>query len=388
VKRVIDLGDAAEAEPESNPSGLNMPGVDSTDSLQSQAIIDGLTERLFQAARPEAEESFPSDPAKDHEQIFQDLLDLAVLNVRKHEAGLLERNTILERENKSLASWKAKFQKKSANIERRRVELLGKEADYKIRLKALQEKEQALGIVPHAKVSVAPPSPSPSSQATLSKSGPSTSAFGSSINKTASRLSGEYRRPTATKTTTSKSTLQSAVSTSTSKLSHSKLPRSSGNKETADATVAILEYMVKCEEMLGQPVGAATARRGLTEKSKLHRVLRAMPPHLEELMKAFEETIVHYQSQLRSLTEASKRSESKTQEANRTNNSNNSGNAAARIREKKAQREKKELIQTIVTLHNLCTKLRSSEEYRPVPEIETMGQVTEMARARFSEAMP
>mmetsp|Transcript_361 Transcript_361/g.1014 ORF Transcript_361/g.1014 Transcript_361/m.1014 type:complete len:284 (+) Transcript_361:62-913(+) len=140
----------------------------------------------------------------------------------------------------------------------------------------------------------------------------------------------------------------------------------------------MLDYMVRCEELLERPTGCVAARDGLTEESALQQFKAAAPRHLRELDKALERLMTRYREE--GMARASREQEGKSggEESKVA-----TATAAARVRERKAQREKKELIQTLVTVHNLCCKVRDREGSSMPPEIQALFQIVDHARNRF-----
>lgn len=159
---------------------------------------------------------------------------------------------------------------------------------------------------------------------------------------------------------------------------------------------AVLNYMVRCEELLGQPEGAAAARDGLSERSAVHDVELAIPQHLEEIQSAFENKITTLQAELRLVTDRLEAAELKAArdrhqqavlvapavaEASASAN----GAAAARVRERKAKREAKELQQAMATIEGLNAQARSKSRVAALAgsELDMIATIIEATKARI-----
>jgi len=151
-------------------------------------------------------------------------------------------------------------------------------------------------------------------------------------------------------------------------------PGSESMSEVVALANSILEYMVKCEELVGNSEAALRAREGLNETSSIIDLARALPNHMAEVEQAFDQIIENYRRE----TDAS----SSTNEQH-----SKSGNAivASRIREKKALREKAELLQSLSTVHKLTTKMASEGKIANNPEMAMVAQVLENTAKRFQE---
>mmetsp|Transcript_18070 Transcript_18070/g.29305 ORF Transcript_18070/g.29305 Transcript_18070/m.29305 type:complete len:276 (-) Transcript_18070:216-1043(-) len=241
----------------------------------------------------------------ERRELFKDILDNVILDVRQHEDQLLRRNQELEAENFKLEQVRERAEKLATKYQTKRVHLDRKEKKLEVLQRTLEKRE-----------------------------------------KTLTRRERQH---------------------------------GFGSQAPEDpCSDAVLEYMTKCEELVNQPRGAINARRGLTENSPLEEIKSIMPKHMEEIEKSFDSILQGFHgeiSRLISQVENSGRAESKM---------SSNGLAASRIREKKANREKKELLQAMISMENLASKVLASGTSST--ELETVVKISQIARGKVTDS--
>jgi hypothetical protein len=246
-------------------------------------------------------------------EVLRDILDNTILEVRKHESALLARVAELERDNAALREARARTLGALESLERRRVEVARQEG-----LLQARHRELAASAAPLAR----------------------------SAARDARKASGPALQP------------------------GTRVGAATAGKAPVLPSTALLEYMVRCEEILGVPEGAVRARAGLNETSSPESLQAVLPAHLEELERSYTREVSALKAELLHLGE---RSESK------------SAGAAAKMREKKLAREKQQLLQALVTVSNLVSKLLSKTDSPLDDELTTMAKVLDLARASVSD---
>ncbi|GBG29844.1 Hypothetical Protein FCC1311_060642 [Hondaea fermentalgiana] len=236
-----------------------------------------------------------------HRELFEDLFELAVLDVRKFESAVLSESENLRRENAELRRERDEAQAQLLALTDRQTRVGKREK----RVRALERK-----------------------------------------------LDAEARRLQATETRLKRSASRVLPPN----------PDDSGALRSS-----LFAYMRDCEGLVGKPQDAVQVRTGLNESTNSHTVQGALKRHFQGVEAAFNQLIRSYQDEIAAMSDNTARP-------------SNGASAAARMRERKAQREKDTLLQAMQTINSLAEGLVQHPDLQANTEVEMIRRIAQGAQ--------